>query len=356
MHPVLSDFRRLLWYVVTWLLTGILFARFLVTAGMSDWSYSLLLTLPVIFVFSFFATSAYYICRAFPVNQRPFYMAIAIFGSSALISGAILLGLCQGWNQVLALFTGSIYALQMTEYLNVLLLILGFTLYLLSLLAYDVLIAFHTMREAERRETNSKLAARDAELQVLRSQIDPHFLFNSLNSISALTVIDPAAAREMTIALADFFRKTLTLAEQEKVTLRAELELCEHFLAVEKIRFGNKLQTDIQLAADAADALVPGMLLQPLFENAIKHGIRHLRSGGTITMHILQHHGWLHIRTENPCTSNTSPATGNGLGLLNIRERLATLYGDQARVHWEKKEQQFILEIALPLELKQDEI
>lgn len=269
-----------------------------------------------------------------------------------------MLAICETWDVLLMSFADQGTGLIMSNQLATIIFATGFAVYLISLLAYDVLITFDNLRDAERREAHSVLYAREAELQVLRTQIDPHFLFNSLNSISALTSIDPAGARTMAISLADFFRKTLALSENTTITVREELDLCGHFLAVEKIRYGEKLQVEINADNNTDLAWIPPMSLQPLFENAIKHGIRQLPKGGVIAASIRCRDEWLHIRIENPVSDKVSTDTGIGLGLTNLRERFNAIYGDRARVHWSRLDNIFFVEISLPTGLNQqaDEI
>ncbi|MFZ6767899.1 sensor histidine kinase [Undibacterium sp. Di26W] len=350
MHPILSDFRRFLLYIAACLLIGVGIARLLVAAELSTMSYALLFSLPLALLGGFLASSAYYVCRSLPIAHRRMVTAVLVFGSASLISGLSWLGICHGWNKVLFFLLEDGTELQITPHLSALFFLAGFALYVLALLAFDLYIAFDNMHEADRREAASRLLARDAELQVLRSQIDPHFLFNSLNSISALTAIDPTSARSMTIALADFFRQTLSIAEKEKISLNDEVRLCENFLAVEKIRFGKKLGNTFDISPDAGQALIPPMILQPLLENAIKHGIRNLPQGGIITVTIFRRDQWLHISVKNPVASEASNSAGNGLGLQNLRQRFAAIYGEQARVSWQQTENEFLLEMALPYE------
>ncbi|MFZ6870530.1 sensor histidine kinase [Undibacterium sp. Di27W] len=355
MHPILSDRRRFLVYIGTWMLIAVLIARLLVANDLTNWTYALWFSVPIALFAGFLTSSAYFVCRSLPFNQRSFSIAALVFCSAALISGMSWLGLCHGWSKVLVAVTDETSAVRISTHLSVLFFITGFAIYLLALLAFDVYIAFDNIREAERREAASRLLARDAELQVLRSQIDPHFLFNSLNSISALTAIDAAAARTMTIALADFFRQTLAIAEKEKISLKEELLLCENFLAVEKIRFGKKLGIEFSVATEAENALIPPMILQPLLENAIKHGIRNLAKGGVIMVTIFQRDRWLHIAVENPLSPVPASSTGNGLGLSNLRQRFFALYGEQARVTWQQTDEKFILEMAMPFEQDNNE-
>lgn len=353
MHPILSDSRRFVCYLATWLMAGVLFSRLLVSAGLSDWTNALAFTLPIALVFGFIATSPYYICRAFPLAKRTFFLVFLIFGSSSTASGLLMFAISEAWNMLLMSFTEQGKGLLISNQLAIIIFVTGFAVYLISLLAYDVLITFDNLRDAERREAHSLLHAREAELQVLRTQIDPHFLFNSLNSISALTSIDPAGARTMAISLADFFRKTLTLSEHTTITVREELDLCSHFLAVEKIRYGQKLEVEIITDSGTELALIPPMSLQPLFENAIKHGIRQLPKGGVISASICRRNDWLHIRIENPVSDKVATDTGIGLGLTNLRERFHTLYDDRALVNWSRTNDLFFVEISLPTEFNE---
>jgi two-component system sensor histidine kinase AlgZ len=350
MHPILSDVRRLFWTMVLWLLAGIFIAKILVAAKLAAWGNALFFSIPVLLIYGFITFSAYYICRSLPLVKRSFTRVTTVFFASSLISGFTWLGICLLWNKLGESLGEPWAGIEISSHLSLLLLINGSIFYLLSILAHDVLIAFENVHSAERNAAESRVLARDAELQVLRTQISPHFLFNSLNSISALTTIDAAGARSMTIELANFFRQTLTLAEKEKIALSEEIALCSHYLAIEKIRFGTKLQVEFDIDSSSLTSLIPPMSLQGLVENAIKHGIRDLVGGGTIIIRSIVRDHWLHISIENPVDVHPSSIAGNGSGLNNLRARLSSLYGDKAKIVWRKAPTFFIVEITLPLE------
>lgn len=350
MHPILSNLRRLLWTMLAWLLAGLVSATILVLTGLAAWQNALFFAIPVLLIYGFIATSSYYVCRSLPLAKRSFFLVSAVFGGASLISGFTWLGICIIWNKLGRALGEPWAGIEISPQLSIVLAIGAVILYLLAILAHDVLIAFENLGAAERRAARAQLLARDAELQVLRSQINPHFLFNSLNSISALTSIAPASARAMTLELANFFRLTLAFSEKTKITLNEEISLCQHFLAIEKIRFGKKLQVKITLDPLSLTSLIPPMLLQPLIENAIKHGIRDLVGGGTIRILSIVRDGWLHIAIQNPVDTQPSSMPGNGTGLKNLQARFASLYADQARVSWVKSTDNFSLEMALPLE------
>ncbi|UUZ54921.1 histidine kinase [Massilia sp. H-1] len=233
---------------------------------------ALLFAIPVTLVYGCAAGfSSYYLCRAYPLADKAIVAILAVFGFSAMISAMLWTAFAIMWNGL-----WQELGVPLTAPLRATVFGLGVVLYGLSAIAHYLAIEFQRARSAERRELESQLMAQEAELRMLRTQIDPHFLFNSLNSISALTSQDPKRAREMTLQLAEFFRHTLGLEAHRKVTLEAEAKLLMHFLAIEKVRFGARLMVEQDIAEDANACLLPPMILQPLVENAVKHGIGQL--------------------------------------------------------------------------------
>ncbi|MBV8666390.1 MAG: histidine kinase [Burkholderiaceae bacterium] len=360
MHPIFSSAHRLQWYASAWLFVGAMLAASLVAAGDALWTNALFFALPVCLLYSFIALSAYYVCRSLPLAQRQALHTGVSFAAAAVIAGLTLVGIGTAWTSIGRSLGIEWGAFELTRRYQVLLFGLGVALYLLSLFAHDGLIALENLRSAERREADSRALAREAELQALRAQINPHFLFNSLNSISALTSLDAAAARTMTIALAQFFRQTLALGERQKIALSEEIGLCESFLTVEKIRFGKKLDAAWHVQQAALPAAMPAMVLQPLLENAIKHGIRDLSEGGVIEIAAEVREGWLRISVNNPCSieQDTEQSAGNptnqgnprhtGIGLQNIRQRLAAMFDGRARIACRRDDRQFIVELTIP--------
>jgi LytS/YehU family sensor histidine kinase len=194
------------------------------------------------------------------------------------------------------------------------------------------------------------VAARDAELKALKAQINPHFLFNSLNSISALAGIDAARAREMCVRLSDFLRSSLRVGERESVPLSEELALAHNYLGVEQVRFGGRLGVEQQIAPECEAGLVPPLLLQPLVENAVKHGIASMVEGGTIRLQAWRVENALHISVENPFDPEGVTARRNGLGLQIVKRRLLARYGDRADMAVESGDHSYRVEVLLPYE------
>jgi LytS/YehU family sensor histidine kinase len=224
----------------------------------------------------------------------------------------------------------------------------GVLLYLLSLAISYLLEGFERTRDAERRALEGQVLAREAELRSLRSQIDPHFLFNCLHSISALTTVNPAAARRMCVLLGDFLRETLALGGEQRITVARELKLAARFLEVEHIRFGDRLEVDVTVAPEAGRCLVPPLLLQPIVENAVTHGIAHLLEQGTIRIAAARTATRVSILIENPCDADRPRGTGTGVGLANVKARLRALYGTDATVSMSEHDGLWQVELSFP--------
>jgi two-component system, LytTR family, sensor histidine kinase AlgZ len=196
----------------------------------------------------------------------------------------------------------------------------------------------------------ASMLARDAELRALKAQVNPHFLFNSLNSISALTSSDPSRAREMCILLGDFLRRTLGLGAKQSISLEEELSLIRAFLAVEKIRFGPRIQMVEHIEKEASNVLLPPLLLQPLVENAVVHGIANLVEGGTIRLRAKCANGDLAVTIENSFDPNAPPRRRSGVGLANVRQRLEARYGKLASFGANAVGDLFHVTLTLPIE------
>ena len=200
----------------------------------------------------------------------------------------------------------------------------------------------------ERRQDMERLA-REAELNKLRQQLQPHFLFNSLNSISALTGSQPEKARHMIQQLSDFLRGTLKKEQQQWTSFEEELQYLQLYLDIEKVRFGYRLQTNIETEEAAMQMHLPSMLLQPLVENAIKFGLYDTIGKVTIFISAKNVNGLLQVSVQNPFDESTSaPVKGTGFGLSSIRRRLFLLFSRHDLLQIKKEAQQFITIISIP--------
>ena len=200
----------------------------------------------------------------------------------------------------------------------------------------------------ERKQDMERLA-RDAELNKLRQQLQPHFLFNSLNSISALTGSQPEKARHMIQQLSDFLRGTLKNEQQKWTTFEEELQYLQLYLEIEKVRFGYRLQTNIETDNETMQLRLPSMLLQPIVENAIKFGLYDTIGEVTIFITAKKVNNLLEVSVQNPFDESTSPPVkGTGFGLSSIRRRLFLLFARQDLLQIKQEAEQFITIISIP--------
>jgi LytS/YehU family sensor histidine kinase len=220
---------------------------------------------------------------------------------------------------------------------------------------YYVYIAYARTREAERLEQELRVMAREAELKALRSQLNPHFLFNSLNSISALTTADPGRAREMCVLLSDFLRKSLRLGERHSVALSEELDLVKNYFAIEQIRFAPRLSVEWGIDGASLQAEIPTLLLQPLVENAVKHGISQLVEGGTVKIKAEAQGEKVLIVLENPIDPDAKTPKGLGLGVRQVHQRLNAYFGPESRMEINSNNGLHSVKLFFPLLKKEPE-
>jgi two-component system sensor histidine kinase AlgZ len=350
MHPILAQLRRLALYLLAWIPIALLLAYLLGMAHTIRWQEASALAFPLCLVYAFVCLSAWYSCRVTPLERSSFSRLFLTHTSTALLATALWVVIARvlvielsqtSWSPGLqARFAPDVPILLGT----------GVLLYLLSIAFHYVLLALEASKEAEARVMKAGILARDAELKALKAQVNPHFLFNSLNSISALTSTDAARAREMCILLGDFLRRTLGLGEKAAIPLGEEMSLIHAFLAVEKIRFGSRIQMQENIASEAMDVQVPPLLLQPLVENAVVHGIANLVEGGSIRLDARCRNGDLAIEVENSYDPEAPARRKSGVGLANVRQRLAARYGNRATFAVKTEAQQFRVSITLPVE------
>jgi len=188
----------------------------------------------------------------------------------------------------------------------------------------------------------------EARLQMLRARIRPHFLFNTINAVLGIVRTQPRRAETALEDMADLFRMAMSDA-RDLVPLQKEIQLSEQYVALEQMRMGERLQVDWQMQGLPEDALIPQLLLQPLLENAVYHGIEPLPQGGTIKVALLRNGDELKLKVENPCLPRSEGKhRGNKVALSNIRERLDLLFDVEARYHVESGIDFYRVEIALP--------
>ncbi|MFN8805746.1 MAG: sensor histidine kinase [Bacteroidota bacterium] len=204
------------------------------------------------------------------------------------------------------------------------------------------------LEDAQRQSAATSSMAREAELQKLQLQLQPHFLFNSLNSINALILVQPPKAREMVQQLSDFLRATLRRADEQWITLAQEADYLRLYLSIEKVRFGHRLEVQMDLDEQIQMWLIPPLLLQPLVENAIKFGLYGTTDKVVINLHTLREGDSLLVEISNPFDADMQPSEGSGFGLSGLKRRLYLLYSRNDLLTTRIEENKFIVRLILP--------
>ncbi|HLZ12694.1 MAG TPA: histidine kinase [Candidatus Acidoferrum sp.] len=337
---------------ILWLpMGGFLFVLLNSTGGMKPLD-AAVIAYPVCLFGQFALIAAKYSCKSSPIERTNAARLLATHVLASQIMGVLWYGLArtliyavefggqlQGLEQRFSGKGGFVYAA-------------GVAFYWLSVLYYYVVYARENAMKAEARVLETTMLARDAELKALKAQLNPHFLFNSLNSISALTSIDPARARDMCVLLGDFLRTTLRVGENPLIPFSEELGLLERFLSIEKVRFGARLRTEEAIEDEARKCLLPPLLLQPLIENAVARGIANLPEGGTVRIEARCNNGRMFITIENSFDPDAPPRRGNGMGQRNVRERLEARYGKEASLRVSAEGERYEATVTLPAEME----
>jgi two-component system, LytTR family, sensor histidine kinase AlgZ len=340
MHPLLATRGRTLLYLAGWVPILALLDYLMWASGGATWVQNTAVLGPACFLFAFACLSPWPICRVRPLRLADAAMLAVTWAAAAAAASAML--------------TGAAWAMARMEgrpaaHLD-LLFGVGILLYLLSAGLHYASLAAEASREASLAAAEARMLARDAELHALRMQINPHFLFNSLHSIAALATTDGVRAREMCIRLADFLRSSLGLGGRDSIPLREELALARSYLEVEQVRFGARLEFSEDIQESCRDCAVPVLLLQPLVENAVKHGIAGLVEGGAIRLSVERLGESVRVAVENGFDPDAPPPNRLGMGLPHVRRRLELRYGASASLQAGGREGVYRVELRFPCE------
>ncbi len=345
-HPILSKRNRFLVYWLIWLIIGL--GQSLLITYSSD------IGVPAAFSDGFFSAVIFAIIAValwFPVNQfkssinnmrmaviNHLVMAVISLGIWIFLTRFLVLIFLQEKDIYKVFWENSIYYRIGA----------GAFIYVVVVLTYYLLISMDNIARKEMREAKLENMLKETELMMLRSQINPHFLFNSLNSISSLTISDASRAREMVIKLSDFMRYALSRKDDRTVSLKTELENLRLYLDIEKIRFGERLEIEEDINEECLTVKVPNMILQPLYENAIKHGV--YESPDTVNIKLMARRldDAVTISISNDFDPETIPPGGTGTGLNNVRRRLELYYGNRAWLKTVKEAGVFTAELFIP--------
>jgi two-component system, LytTR family, sensor kinase len=226
--------------------------------------------------------------------------------------------------------------------------VIGFLLLGCVTLITIIWYIWQEQQEIDLRKQDAEKLARDAELFRLRQQLQPHFLFNSLNSINALIGLKPGEARKMVQQLSDFLRGTMRKEENQLIPFSEELEHLKLYLEIEKVRFGYRLKTELNIAEETLVWKLPSLLLQPIMENAIKFGLYGTTGEVSISLNARVHNKHLEIAAVNPFDADMQMPPGTGFGLNSVKRRLYLLFARNDLVEIKKENNSFIVTIRIP--------
>lgn len=224
---------------------------------------------------------------------------------------------------------------------------IGALIYILIAVFYYTFFYSERLEEKVKEETRLKDLVTQTQLNELKSQINPHFLFNSLNSVSYLTIAEPEKAQEMVIKLSSFLRYSLKHKQNQLVTIDQEIEHIKLYLEIEKVRFGDKLKTTFQIE-NCVNCQIPNMILQPIYENAIKYGVYETTNQVEIKTTAYKAKDEMIFTVSNNYDPDAIAKKGEGIGLLNIRRRLGLVYGDSTLLTVNNENEIFTVTLVIP--------
>ncbi|MFT4682655.1 MAG: sensor histidine kinase YesM [Flavobacteriales bacterium] len=305
-----------------------------------------------VFGFGFVSTSLYraYVKKNDWISREPRRLVLPIFMGSLITSltwTLLFLSVQLMIDSVSETQSSSFELVQLiVSFLNNLFLVLLWSLFYF---AYHYFTIAQTARVARYK---SEAAARDAQLNTLKGQINPHFMFNSLNNIRALMLEDVSRSREMVTKLSDLLRYSMTNSEKRVVPLREEIAVVRDFLDLNKIQFEEKLRYQFEIDSSLNEIQIPPMIIQILVENSVKHGISSSVKGGDVFVAARKEGNQLILEVSNSgkWSTDTKRSDSHGIGLPNIRRRLQIIYGDQASLHISQENDLVTARIRLPHE------
>jgi len=267
-----------------------------------------------------------------------------------IAGAAVLIGLCiYAFYNVMELFFGKNEIYQTFLQSSLLWRVaLATTIYMLIALNYYVIIYNEEFKSRKIQESELKQSLKTAELEMLKSQLNPHFIFNSLNSISSLTLTNPEKAQEMVISLSEFLRYSIKPNEDKLIPLKVELEAINQFISIEKVRFGERLFVEIHCDDDCATHLVPPLIIQPLIENAIKYGVHESLGAASIEINCFCRQDMLEVSVLNSIDGENAPVSKSGIGLKNVANRLSLMYGASGLMKVTKEKNSFSVKLIIP--------
>ncbi len=342
-HPFLSRPRLAVYYILFWLLAGVVSILLKWLSYDIDPGVAAVEFFGLPFMFAIVGTPVWYVIKFSTLEDNSVPRIILSHVVAATI--IVLIWLYLGTVFIKLLHPNESYWLENRLPLNV---FIGYALYVIYVVFFYAVNYYEGFKEKLRNEGKLKGLVKEAELHALKSQINPHFLFNSLNSISSLTMTDPAKAQEMVINLSSLMRYSLKHDQNRTVAFREELKNNKLYLQLEKVRFGKKLNPVFEIDEECLNDQIPNMILQPLYENAIKYGVYETTEPVDVITRARRKGDVLEVTILNNYDPNVIAKRGEGIGLRNIRDRLKIIYNNPLLMKVEDNKKEFKVTLAIP--------
>ncbi len=342
-HPFITNPRLTLYYGLFWLVASVVMVMIFTFANGIDFKIAFTEVFSFIIIYALIGSSIWYVIKFTTLENNSAFRII--LGHLIAASIIVLIWMYIGVVIIKLLHPG---AQEMMKRGMVNRIFGGYMMYLVFVVFFYAVNYYQSFKEKLKNEGKLLSLVKEAELHALKSQINPHFLFNSLNSISSLTMSDPARAQEMVINLSQLMRYSLKHDQKEKVLFKQELENNKLYLQIEKVRFGSKLNPVFEIDDRCLKAEIPNMILQPLYENAIKYGVYEATEPIEIKTVCTCNTEFLQITISNPYDANVLSKRGEGIGLRNIRDRLQIIYGNPYLLKLADNKKEFTVTLTIP--------
>jgi two-component system, LytTR family, sensor kinase len=344
-NPILKHRTYIIFYLIGWLIIAIAHTFVLQYYFEIDIEISIADSLVFNFIFAILGINLWYVVRFSQNNSSPYNLFI-----NHLLAATItcLIWLTIGFYILQAIYETNIFYIDFLKISLPWRAITGILFYSVFIMLYYLIIYYEDLQEKIQNEAKLNILVQEAKLNALKSQINPHFLFNSLNSISSFTISDPEKAQDMIIKLSDFLRYSLGHDKDEKTSLKNELINLQRYIDIEKVRFGKRMNFTLKIPDNCYKTLIPNMILQPLIENTIKHGVYNSSEEVKVTLSCKNENDQLIIKLKNNYDQKVSNKKGEGIGLKNIGQRLQLIYQRSDLLKINKTENMFEVVLVVP--------
>jgi two-component system, LytTR family, sensor kinase len=345
-HPILNKFWKLLIYIFLWILLGSINFTILYLIFSVDLTNSIIDSSLTVIILGIFTLGIWYYLRFNRIEEKStinILINLAIAGiiiiSIWIFSNWFLMQIIQNDKENFNSIFEKIFLFK-TGF--------GIVIYFISTLSYYLMIYYQNYQENVKRKNELSSMLKDSELSNLKSQINPHFLFNSLNSISYLIYTNPEDAHNSIVKLSEYFRYSLSKGDEQLTTLNDELENIFRYLDIEKIRFTEKMIVEKQIDTNCLKHKIPVMILQPLIENAVKHGVYENTEKTIISIVINDNSDFYSVSISNNFEKNFNKRKGTSTGLKNVSQRLKLMYKRDDLILIKESENKFEVKISFP--------